>query len=69
MKLYRHIKSGDIYELLHEAIECTNDRTKNSSFKPSVAVYRHHNSNSETIFVRDLDEFVVKFEELKDGSE
>ena len=64
MRLFKHIKSGHIYELLHEAIECTNARAHGKAFQPSVMVYRRTEPPYNTTFVRDREEFELKFEEI-----
>jgi hypothetical protein len=49
-----NIKTGNIYELLHFALDCTNvrDGTK-------VVVYKK--LDAPAIYVRDYDEFYLKF--------
>jgi hypothetical protein len=48
-----HVKTGNIYTLLHVATDATNDREGTS-----VAVY----SIDDKVYVRDLSEFLNKFE-------
>jgi hypothetical protein len=51
----KHIKTGDIYTVLHSALDATNHREGNQ-----VVVY----TKNDIIFVRDLIEFIAKFEIL-----
>lgn len=59
--LYRHLKTGNLYELMHIAIDATNAR--NGTL---IAIYRpYHVELHSKIYVRDWIEFIEKFEEVK----
>lgn len=53
----KHIKTGDIYTVLYTALDATNGREY-----PQVVVYTKDNT---MFFVRDLREFIAKFEVLE----
>lgn len=55
-RYYQHVKSGDIYQVLHVAIECTNARSEGLAVAPRVVVYRAVKAAPE-VFTRDYDEF------------
>lgn len=52
----KHIKTGDIYTVLYTALDATNGREY-----PQVVVY----TKNDMMFVRDLREFIAKFEVLE----
>lgn len=57
-RLFKNNKKGDIYYLLEEAIDCTNERDGEV-----VVVYRLRNREGP-IFVRNKEEFLTKFTEV-----
>lgn len=52
----RHLKSGNTYVVVAEALDVTNDRSGN------VVVIYHRKGDSHGLFARDKDEFCMKFE-------
>lgn len=63
-RYYINKKNSQAYKVIHVAIECTNGRERDDGF---VVVYCKASERSmllgnNTIFVRDLDEFLEKFE-------
>jgi len=66
-RIFKHIKTGVLYQVLHYAVECTNARVTPNEAK-IVVVYRryNYNYNLSEIFVRDLPEFKEKFIPFKD---
>lgn len=71
-RVFRHNKSGEVYELVGLAIECTNARVGYNNLdyaigKPeegAVAVYRLYSTGTSPLFVRDYGEFLEKFTEI-----
>lgn len=65
-RIFKHNKTGEIYELLMIALECTNSRVIEGQSK-HVAVYRKlliHHQEAPMFFTRDLEEFTSKFTEV-----
>ena len=56
-KTFKNKKNGQLYVVMHLAVECTNARCGNAF----VVVYKHI-SNEDIIFARDFEEFIEKFE-------
>ncbi|MCF0126011.1 MAG: DUF1653 domain-containing protein [Clostridia bacterium] len=54
---YRHIKTGNIYLVLGTVLDCTNARDGNKM------VFYENDKNQ--VFVRDLYEFLEKFEKVE----
>lgn len=70
-RLFLHNKTGDTYELLFIAIECTNARVGHkvdypigNSSEGKVAAYRKYNGAEPQVYVRDYSEFLEKFTEI-----
>lgn len=59
-RLYRNKKTQQYYRIENIAVDCTNDRDGRS-----VIVYIRDGTYSP-VFVRDLEEFKEKFEEVND---
>ena len=59
MRYFKHLKTGNIYILLHIGEDCTN---RNEGVE--VAVYRYKNEDHGKIFTRRLSEFYEKFVEV-----
>jgi hypothetical protein len=57
-RLYKHLKTGNIYELLAHAIDCTN--AKEHSGDKAMVIYSPENKPN-TIFTRTEAEFNKKF--------
>jgi hypothetical protein len=55
---YKHIKTGNMYSKIGEALDCTNSRGGHAANRIMV-IYK--SSKSETVFVRDKDEFERNF--------
>ena len=53
---YRHLKTGNLYQLVSEARDCTNARDGDR-----VAIY-HRDGDVGQLFVRELAEFHQKFQ-------
>jgi hypothetical protein len=58
-RYFRNKKNGEVYELLHTAVDCTN---KGASRE--FIVYKHKGTDHSRIFVREAEEFYLKFEEV-----
>ena len=55
--IYRHKKTGTLYQLIAHAIDCTNNRDGTE-----VVVYAKHGTDIDNhVFVRDRKEFEEKF--------
>jgi hypothetical protein len=58
--VYRHIKTGKLYQVLHFAKDCTNERDGEDT-----VVYKLAGSESEKVFVRSKKEFEEKFQKYE----
>ncbi|MFI3301419.1 MAG: hypothetical protein R3Y28_08395 [Candidatus Gastranaerophilales bacterium] len=59
MKKFKHLKTGDFYELLREDVKnCTN------SADTQIMVLYKKNSEPDLIFVREKNEFYEKFQQI-----
>jgi hypothetical protein len=58
---YRNKKNGNVYLRRHDAIDCTNSRDGTP-----VVVYAPE-ARPDELFVREMAEFLVKFEPLDDA--
>jgi len=56
---YRHLKTGNLYQLLSEGRDCTNARDGER-----VAIY-HRDGDASQLFVRELTEFHQKFQAVE----
>jgi hypothetical protein len=59
-RYFKHIKTGNIYKMLHECLECTNGREN----KEYIAYVEADDVDHVDVFVRERDEFFKKFEEV-----
>ena len=57
-KMYMHIKTGNIYYIMCEAIDCTNVRSTNQTI---MVVYECPTQFPDMIFTREKKEFLKKF--------
>lgn len=56
--IYKHLKTGNLYRVLHLALDCTNSRDGTS-----VIIYCPAD-NRDAIYVREVKEFEAKFERV-----
>ncbi|TGK77551.1 hypothetical protein EHQ24_18920 [Leptospira noumeaensis] len=60
MKVYKHIKTGNFYLKLDEAKNCTN-----ANDGQKMVFYCEYGKENPMKFVREISEFLEKFEEVK----
>jgi Protein of unknown function (DUF1653). len=58
--IYKHIKTGNLYKILHQAIDCTNSRDGTK-----VIIYSKV-GEEEKVYVRDEKEWEEKFESVRE---